>query len=252
MKREALWTALACAAVACATVTPEGAKVKVYEADLATPATERRLPEGCRVLATTSPVDQMESERHIEDPYRVQRNDTAAKGGNVLLVLSSRFITRYKTDCAPSDTSADCQNRAQNWYKVGFESYACDGAALEALAKLPAPSGGGVASWWPFGQKTPAPAAQAPAAATSATAAPAAAAAPPAAPAPAAGLASSELKSKVLVLMREGVGTDVIVAYVKSNRLSSALTAEEILDWKKSGIAEPVIEAALASAAASR
>ena len=45
--------------------------------------------------------------------------------------------------------------------------------------------------------------------------------------------------------MQEGVGTDVIVAYVKS-RLAAALSAEEIVDWKKSGIAEPVIEAAIA------
>jgi len=46
--------------------------------------------------------------------------------------------------------------------------------------------------------------------------------------------------------MQEGVGTDVIVAYVKSRRVSAPLSAEEIVDWKRSGIAEPVIEAAIA------
>ncbi len=183
MKREVVLSALACLAAACTTITPEGAKVKVYEADLKTPAPARALPEGCRLLATTAPVDQMESERHLDDPYRVERNQTAAKGGNILLVLSSRYLTRPMTDCAPSDTSPDCQSRSQNWYKVGFESYACDAAGLDALARIPAPERGGVAAWWPFGKKAPAPApaaaaAPAPATASSAAAVPAAAPAP--------------------------------------------------------------------------
>jgi hypothetical protein len=228
---------------ACTSLTPDGARVKVYEADLSTPDAARALPGGCRLLSTTASVDQMESERHVSDPYRVQRNDTASRGGNILLVLSDRFVTRYKTDCASTDTSPDCQSRAQNWYKIAFASYACDPEAEQTLAAKAAetaasPSGGG---WWPFGsRKASAPAASAP------TSAPA--------PAVAArgGIAPSALKEKVLVLMREGVGTDVIVAFVESNRISSALTAEEILDWKKSGIAEPVIQAALSQAAPAR
>jgi hypothetical protein len=231
--------------VGCATVTPEGAKVKVYEADLKTPADARRFPEGCRVIATSGPVDQMESERLVSDPYRTQRNDTAAKGGNVLLVLSDRYKQLNKTDCAPSDTSPDCQSRAQNWYQVMFESYACDASSMQALASLH-PTSTGVASWWPFGKEKPKaepPAATAPAASAAPPAA-AASAAPAAAPV-AHGVAPSELKAKILVLMREGVGTDVIVAYVRSTHPNAALTAEEILDWKKSGIADPVIEAAL-------
>jgi len=248
MKTATLLAALACAASACTSLSPAGARVKVYEADLAAPPEARRLPQGCRFLAATMPVDQMESERHTEDPYRVQRNATGEQGGNVLLVLSSRFLTRSKTDCSPSDTSADCQNRAQNWYKVGFESYVCDGAALEKLAKVE-PSATGIASWWPFGSKPPAPAA--PARQTSSIPASAAAAAPPVSR-PAAGISASDLKAKILVLMREGVGTDVIVAFARSNRLSAVLTADEILEWKKSGIAEPVIEAAISSAATPR
>src|SRR5215831_622441 len=90
--------------VGCASVTPEGAKVKVYEADLKAPADARRLPGGCRMVGTSGPVDQMESERLESDPYRSQRNDTAAKGGNVLLVLSDMLRQLNKTDCAPSDT----------------------------------------------------------------------------------------------------------------------------------------------------
>jgi hypothetical protein len=227
--------------IGCASTTPEGAKVMVYEADLKMPEDARRLPEGCRLVGHSGPIDQMESERLMSDPYRSQRNDTAAKGGNVLLVLSDMLRRLNKTDCAPSDTSPDCQSRAQNWYQVMFESYACDAASLQALASLQ-PNATGVASWWPFGKEKPK---EKPGASTSAApaAAPATAAS---APAPSVhGVAPSELKSKILVLMREGVGTDVIVAYVKSTHPGAALSAEEILDWKKSGIADPVIEAAL-------
>ena len=237
------------AAAACTSLTPEGARVHVYEADLATPEAARALPAGCRLLSTTAPVDQMESERHVSDPYRAQRNDAAGRGGNTLLVLSDRFVTRYKTDCASTDVSPDCQNRAQNWYKVSFASYACDLEAEQTLAAKAAEAAASTstAGWWPFGSKKKA--------AATAAAAPSASAAPPA-PEPAAeargGLAPSELKEKVLVLMREGVGADVIVAFVKSRRFVGSLSAEEILDWKKAGIAEPVIQAALAQSAAAR
>src|SRR5262249_25764354 len=171
MKRVLVWTALAGLTAACATTrsTPEGPTVKVYEADAAMPPEARRLPDRCRLLTTTAPVDQMESERLVTDPYRSQRKDTLARGGNVLLVLSDRFRALPKTDCAPSDTSPDCQSRSQNWYKVSFESYACDAASLEALSTLQ-PTSTGVASWWPWGKEKPktAPAASGSSAASSA------------------------------------------------------------------------------------
>lgn len=235
MRRLVLPFVLLGSALACTSLTPEGARVKVYEADLSTPEAARALPAGCRLLYTTVPVDQMESERHVSDPYRAQRNGTARQGGNVLLVLSDRFVTRYKTDCASTDTSPDCQSRAQNWYKVAFASYACDREADQTLAAKAAEASASPSAegWWPFGAKKRAPATSA------------ASAAPAPAVAARGGIAPSELKAKILVLMREGVGNDVIVAFAKSNRLSSALTAEEILDWKASGIAEPVIQAAL-------
>jgi hypothetical protein len=250
MKRDLVLALLASLAASCATTqsAPQGPNVKVYEANAKTPADARRLPEGCRLLTTAAPVDQMESERLVSDPYHRQRVDTAAKGGNVLLVLSDRYRSLPRTDCAPSDNSPDCQSRAQNWYKVSFESYACDAPSLEALASVQ-PNSTGVASWWPFGKEKPqagaaTPPSSSPAPASASSAAPASAAA--------SGISPSELKSKVLVLMREGVGTDVIVAYVKSKPVSAALTAEEILDWKKSGIADSVIEAALAQAPSAR
>jgi hypothetical protein len=61
----------------------------------------------------------------------------------------------------------------------------------------------------------------------------------------AAAISSAELKAKVLDLMKESLGTDVIASYVRTKRLAPALTADEILDWKKAGIADEVIKAAL-------
>jgi hypothetical protein len=58
-------------------------------------------------------------------------------------------------------------------------------------------------------------------------------------------IGAAELKAKVLALMKQGVGTDLIVSFVRARRVSPPLTAEEILDWKKAGIAEDVIRAAL-------
>lgn len=238
MRQKIVFLLLSVGASACTSLTPDGARVQVYEADLSTPEAARALPAGCRLLSTTAPVDQMESERHLSDPYRAQRNDTATRNGNVLLVLSDRFMNLRKTDCSTFDKSPDCQS--QSWYKVSFASYACAPEAERTLAARAAEAAASpsTAGWWPFGSKK--------------VSTPAAPPAAPSAPAPVvarAGIAPSELKTKILVLMREGVGTDVIVAFVKSNRLSSALTAEEILDWKKSGIAEPAIQAALAGSA---
>jgi len=251
MRQRIALVLLTTGAAACSSLTPEGARVKVYEASLSTPESARSLPEGCKLLSTTAPIDQMESERHVSDPYRAQRNDTADRGGNTLLVLSDRFVTRYKTDCASSDTSPDCQSRAQNWYKVSFASYACTPEAESTLAAKASEAAASESTmgWWPFGSKKSkppgsSPPSSAPAAASSAPSTPPA----PVAAAPR-GIASGELKSKILLLMREGVGTDVIVAYVKNTRPPSPLTAEEILDWKKSGIAEPVIQAALSESA---
>jgi len=58
-------------------------------------------------------------------------------------------------------------------------------------------------------------------------------------------LAPAEMKSKVLEMIKASVGEEVIAGYVRGVRLSAKLTAEEIVDWKKSGIPESVIGAAL-------
>jgi hypothetical protein len=46
-------------------------------------------------------------------------------------------------------------------------------------------------------------------------------------------------------MMKAGVSEETIASYVRGTRLPRSLNAEEILDWKKAGIAEQVIRAAL-------
>jgi hypothetical protein len=207
-------------AVACASV-PRQARpaVDVYEADMASPPATRRLPEGCRLLAASGPVDQMESERAMDDPYKRQRGETLQKGGNVLLVLSERTVTRPNLDCPSGDTSADCLRRGQSWYRVKFEQYACTPEAGRELAELsPEPRRGGI---------------------TIPLSSPKTAASP--------ALAPRQLKEKLLEMARAGVAPDVLLAYVKGQRLSRKMTAEDIIDWTKAGIPDAVIEAAAAS-----
>jgi len=239
--------AVALVSSSCATtLTPGGAAVKVYETDRPKAEPVSKLPEGCRMISATAPFRQQEQERvAVTDPYRAERNATAERGGNVLLVRSKTIIELKKTDCPVSDHSMDCQERNQSWYEVVLESYACDQPALVALADSAASQSS--SSWWVFGKRKPAPtAAPAPSAAAAPAGAPRPASAPAPASAPGSGLSIAELKAKILSLMQEGVGSDVIVAYVKSRRVAAALSAEEIVDWKRSGIAEPVIEAAIA------
>jgi hypothetical protein len=234
-------------------LTPGGAKVEVYETHHRSSEGLAKLPQGCRYLASSGPIDQQAPDRLVYDPYRKQRNWTAVQGGNVLLLRSSVLMPLPKLECPPNDTSYDCQETLSTWYRVEFEAFACDPAAVETLAEvgketLPDKR---VAWWWPFDSKKKKSApASAPAAAPAGTVAPApaAASAPPPAAGPSAGLTTAELKSKILDLMHESVSTDVIVAYVKSRRVATALTADEIIDWKKSGIAASVIEAAIAQA----
>jgi hypothetical protein len=227
------------------TLTPGGASVQVYETDRPSSDAAAHLPGGCRMLSASAPFKQQASERvNVKDPYRADRNATADRGGNVLLVRSSRIIELKKTECPTTDRSPDCQGTDQSWYDVTLESYACDATAVAALAETKAPQERPF--WWPF--ETTRKTSGTPAT-TTASAAPVAAAttAPAAAPAPP-GMSASELKAKLLALMQEGVGSDVLVAYVKSRHVAAPLSAEEIVDWKRAGIAEPVIEAAIAQA----
>ncbi len=241
MKKLTLALVLVPGVLACASLTPQGADVKVYQADLAErDAVAPPLPEGCKRLGASGPIEQQQEDREISDPYRTERNRTASLGGNVLYVQSYRFMNLMKLDCPVGDTSPGCMDRSQSWYRVKFESYACDAPALQALAEAPPPASPSVFRF-ELVKKTPR------STASSASAAPVAAATTPVpARAPAPAVPSSDaaaLKAQVLALMREDVGADVIRLYVRSHPLAAPLTAEEIIDWKKAGIAETVIEA---------
>ena len=190
--------------------------VAVYEADPASAPAASRLPEGCRLLGTSGPRDQMESERAMDDPYKRERRETAEKGGDVLLVLSERTVTRPNLECPSGDTSADCLRRGQSWYRVTFEQYACTPDAARDLAeRRPEPRRGGI---------------------TIPLSSPKTAASP--------ALSPRELREKLLEMMRAGVAADVLLAYTRGQRLSRKMTAEEIIDWTKAGIPDAVIEAA--------
>ena len=141
MKRIAI--ALALGLAGCVSVTADGSKVKVYQAELASKDTMvPPLPTGCKLLGQSGPIDQQqqvfETRTH---PYRTERNNTAALGGNVLYVPFYSFIKNLmKTDCPVGDTTPGCMDSEHSWYKVTFRSYACDEPALQALAESPLPA----------------------------------------------------------------------------------------------------------------
>ena len=203
--------------LACASAPREKrASVDVYEADAASPPDSRRLPEACRLLGSSGPVEQMESERAMDDPYKRQRSQTLQKGGNVLLVLSERTVARPNLECPSGDTSADCVRQGQSWYRVRFEEYACAPEAARELAERPVEQrGGGIT----IPLTSPKPAASA-------------------------AVAPNALKEKLLEMSRAGVAPDVLLAYVRGQRLTRKLTAEDIIAWTKAGIPDAVIEAA--------
>jgi hypothetical protein len=276
MKRTSgLLSAALLVAGSAAVLAKETGGAKVYAADPAFGRGSAEL-EGCRQLGRTEPELEQESGRAANDPYRKQRKAAEGAGGNVLLVFSDVLQRRPSTDCSPSDTSPGCLESSQTWYRTSFGYYACSAEAvarLDAQAKA-APTQGPIFSWT-FPRKIQ----PAPAAATSGSAAPSAspttatapppaapAAAPPAAPAasanPARAPAASspspspaavsepggpvvELKKKILSMMEAGVGTDVIAAWVSAQSPLPALSADDVIDWKKSGIDEKVLRAAL-------
>jgi len=124
----------------------------------------------------------------------------------------------------------------QSWYKVTFRSYVCDEPAMQALAESPLPAEPAVFRVEFKKKPTPAVASAAPAPPSSAASA---VAASPNLPSPGA----DALKTQILDLMREGVGTDVIRSFVRTHPLSTPLSAAEIIDWKKAGISDAVIDA---------
>jgi hypothetical protein len=215
MKRAILLPLLAALCAGCATaISKEGAQVKVFALDPTIQDAAKAMPEGCRLLETTEPYDQEENERLVEDPYAKQRNEVAAKGGNVLLLHSDPILRQPSQDCSPNDRSYGCLEVSQTWYRVHFGYYACAPEAVSLLESQAesAEAKGPIFSWKFAGTSR---------------------------------VAVAQMKSKILEMMHEGVGTDVIVAYVKAEHWKQRLTANDIIDWKKAGIDEKVIQAAL-------
>jgi hypothetical protein len=127
-------------ALGCIALTPDGARVAVYQAPLEGPAAKREMPADCRLVSSTTPVSMTELEMQgSDDPFRVQRNEAAAAGANTVLVLSKETQSRRTMDCPSSMRITDCLGSSGAWYRVTFENYACTSQALDSLSPPPAP-----------------------------------------------------------------------------------------------------------------
>jgi hypothetical protein len=133
-----LWLSLWMLISGCTALTPEGARVAVYESPMDAPPAQRSMPEGCRRLAagrkeTTTELD-LEGQN---DPLRQYRNEAGAVGANALLVVKRRIVSRQDSECPTSSPITDCPPSFGAWFEVVIESYACSSEALDALSKLP-------------------------------------------------------------------------------------------------------------------
>jgi hypothetical protein len=120
----------------CVRITVEGARVFVYRAPLNGLPKQRSMPEGCRLLSSTAPIDMRELDLEGQkDPFRVARNEAAAAGGNALLVLTEMTRARRDFECPLASPITDCPGSLGAWFRVVIETYAC---TADALAQLPA------------------------------------------------------------------------------------------------------------------
>jgi hypothetical protein len=76
--------------------------------------------------------------------------------------------------------------------------------------------------------------------------APAMAATPPVATQAPEAIPPSQLLTELLDLQKQGFGTDLLVQYVNQKTLSAEMTAKDMGAWKKAGLSQEVIKAALA------
>ena len=96
-------------ACGCATLTPEGARVKVYRAQLDAQPEQRSMPAGCQIVATKPPLTMPEIDLDGQkDPFRTERNEAGAAGANALLVLWQRVVGRRNAECVNSSPITDC------------------------------------------------------------------------------------------------------------------------------------------------
>ena len=128
-------TILLSACMSCAMVASASIDVSVYQAPLDAPPARRAMPQGCRLVHTSKRVSLTELDMQGQkDPYRVQRREAAAAGGNALLVLSKQVISRHDPDCPGASPITDCPPGFGAWFDVVFESYACPSEALQKLS----------------------------------------------------------------------------------------------------------------------
>ncbi len=121
----------------CASLTPEGGRVKVYQAPLDQVPAQRRMPAGCRVLSTTPPQSITELDlTGPKDPFSAERNAAAASGGNALLVLTRMTIPRHDLECPGSSPITDCPPSFGAWYEMQIQIYACTPDALRTLSNV--------------------------------------------------------------------------------------------------------------------
>ena len=122
----------------CVTLTPEGARVSVYRAPLEGLPAQHSMPTGCRLLSTKPPVTMTELDMEGQkDPFRLERNQVGAAGGNALLVLSRTTVSRHDSECPGSSPITDCPPSFGAWFRVVMEGYACTPDALRKLTPPP-------------------------------------------------------------------------------------------------------------------
>lgn len=203
---------LALTGLGCATTAGRDASsVRVFEADGPVRPVGAPLIDGCRLVGSLASYNQQESERAADDPFRNERRESAGQGGNVLLVRSEPLVRRPNLECPSADRSPGCLAGSRSWYRVSFETHACSPEALRLLeTRAEAATGREPLLSWKLAS-------------------------------PRAGV--QQVKTRILAMMQEGVGTEVIVAYVQGQRVRK-LTADDIIDWKRAGIPEDVIRAA--------
>jgi len=138
---------LAIAAGACATLTPEGARVQVYQAPLDRSFATHDMPGGCSLLSAKPQVSmtelEMQGQKH---PFWAEQNEAAGVGANVVLVRARQVISRHDPDCPGASPITDCPPGSGAWFDVVIERYACTQGSLRTLATLPAQRSAGAGS----------------------------------------------------------------------------------------------------------
>ena len=129
-----LIAAAALVGCAAAPLSPAASRVPVYAAPLDAPPAASRMPEGCGEVSRQPAAHWTElAMTGVRDPYARQREETAAAGGNVLLVLSRLIVPRQCSNCPAASPITDCPPCTGAWYDVVFVSYACPARALKEL-----------------------------------------------------------------------------------------------------------------------